>query len=310
MDESLEPEWSYFRDLLDAEDKEKIISEAAAAKEAGVRHAKHPVEPELFREFLFERDPDDSKDEWQMQRAARTLMEEYGQVMEAIDQDDMALKLRRRELIGVQDDLVQVINGAMKDTYRGLESDTIVQIPSPGLFGMAQAAVEQALIWRNTNEKLQDNGVPVATDYEVVLSQHREHLTPALIGEFNAGLVEYENITDEHHEMFNDIHGDEALEGLFRKRGVQLANLLFEGEVAYDERPEDIVNPPHTGLGYDTEIEDVVVYDMGEASREAFGVQHMETDSYEEFVEKHGIREQAEKILEGLDQRYMEKRRG
>ncbi|WP_414837905.1 hypothetical protein ACK3SF_00675 [Candidatus Nanosalina sp. VS9-1] len=305
MDESLELEWSYFRELLDAQDKETIISEAATAKEAGVRYAKHPIEPELFREFLFERDPDDSDEEWQMQRAARMLMEEYGQVMDAVGQKDISLKLRRRELDGVQGELVQVVNGAMKDTYRGLETDTLVQIPSPKLFGSPQAAVEQALIWKNTNKTLQHNDIPVATDYDVMISQHRGRLTPALIGPFNEDLVEYGDVTDEHREMFNERHGEDALEGLFRKRGVQLANLFFEGEVSYDERPEDIVNPPHTGLGYDTGREDVVVYDMGEASREAFGTQHMDIDSYEEFVERHGIRERADKILEGLDKEYV-----
>lgn len=309
MDESLEPEWQYFRDILNADEKEALVSEAETAYSPGVRYAKHPIEPELFRKFLFERDPDDSNKEWQEQRAGRELMEQYGRLIDAVGGDDISDKLRQRRLSGVEDNLVQVANGAMKDTYRGLEQDTIVQIPSPKLFSRPQAAVEQALTWMNTNSTLQNKEVPVATDYDMMITEHRGHLTPAVVGEFNTGLVEYEDVTDEHREMFNDRHGEDALEGLFRKRGVQLANLLFDGEIAYDERPEDIVNPPYTGLGYDTERSDVVVYDMGEADEESFGVQHMETDSYEEFVEEHGIRSRAEKILDSTDPEYKEKKR-
>lgn len=134
----MEPEWGYFRALLDPEDKEMLVSEAAIAEDAGLRYANKTVDPELLREFLFERDPDNSKEERQQQRAARTLIEEYSKLMEALDRDKIALKLRRRELDGIEDDLVQVVDGAMKDTYRGLETDTLLQAPSPSLFGMAQ----------------------------------------------------------------------------------------------------------------------------------------------------------------------------
>ena len=309
MDESLEPEWQYFRDVLDEEEKENLISEASIAQEREVRYAKHLIEPELLREFLYIRDPDGSDEEWEKQRGARSLMEQYGRAMEAAGGDDLSRKIRRRELPGIDDELVQIADGTMKDTYRGLEEDTIVQIPSPQLMDTPKDAVEQALTWANNQEVLAENNVPVATDYDIVISEHRGHLTPATVGDFRPGLIEYRDVTDEMKENFRDRHGAQ-LEELFRKRGIRLANLLMEGEVIYNEQPRDIVNAPFNGLGYDTGTEDVVVYDMGEASESTFElIPHMDVDSYDEFMDKHGIRSQAENILSSVDEEYTEKTR-
>ena len=165
------------------------------------------------------------------------------------------------------------------------------------------------MIWKNTNETLQENDIPVATDYDLIMTEHGGHLIAAIIGEFNEDLIEYRDLTDKHREMFNDRQtSEDALESLFRKRGIQLANLIFNDEVAYNEQPEEIVNPAYKGLGYDREINHVVVYDMGEAGA-SFNLQHTEIDSYDEFVETHGIREQALKILENVDEEYKDKHR-
>lgn len=292
MRDTLEPSWEYFREALSEAERSFIISEASREEES--------IDPDLLEEFLFYRDPD--SDESELDRAGKDLLYSVAQKSQDRQKDSMAERIMSRNLPGIKSDLVKISGGLMKDTYRGKNEDIIVQIPrSVDSDADTLKTVEQVLTWTHNNRKLKENNIPVATDFEMIISEKNNFPVPATIGEFRRGLVEFSEVTDAEKEMYGDSHGqtNEFLEKNFRKYGIKIADLLLEGEVAYNEPVEDIVNPPFTGIGYHRPTGEIMTYDMGEIGESTFEIiAESDIDSYDEFMERHGIAEDAERLLE------------
>jgi len=76
--------------------------------------------------------------------------------------------------------------------------------------------------------------------------------------------------------------------------------------VAYNEPVEGLVNPPFTGIGYHRPTGEIMTYDMGEIGESTFeNIAESDLDSYEEFMEIHGISEDAERLLEEYNHMYI-----
>lgn len=304
MEDALEREWSYFREVLEDGEKAFLIDEASETPEQIKKHLKSDVNPEIFRKLLFERDADSSDEEWKNQREIRKFLDEYARLTYTNGDEDLSQRLLSRKLPGFDPELRPVTHGSMKDTYRDFDRNYIVHIPSSlDFIDRPQASVEQALTWMHNYRTLQENDIPTATDYDMVISEHRGFIAPAVIGEFRNNLVEYRNVTDETEELLNESHeSEDVLEKLFRRQGIKVANLLIEGEVAYNEQIKNMVTPPFNGLAYDKDRKKVVAYDMGELGETTFQLlPESETNSYEEFIERHGIDERANNLLRNYD---------